>query len=184
MSTPAWLAFIEKMAPTVASAIGTPVAGMAVSAIESALGITGVEAATIDDKTSAIAAAIQAGQLTPEQIGALKRADQDFQVQMKKLDIDLDQMQLADVEGARQMQVAKPSPVPAALSIIITIGFLGILISMLGGVNVKENEAFLILIGALGAGWTQVLNFWLGSTRHSQTTASINAQAVATAAAK
>ena len=34
MSTPAWLSFIAKMAPTVASAIGTPVAGVAVAAIE------------------------------------------------------------------------------------------------------------------------------------------------------
>lgn len=177
MSTPAWLAFIEKMAPTVASAIGTPVAGMAVSAIESALGITGGDPS--GSSTDKIAAAIAAAQLTPEQIAALKKADQDFAVQMKKLNVDLDQMQLADVEGARQMQTAKPSPVPAVLSIIITLGFLGILSAMLAGVDVTENQAFLILIGALGAGWTQVLNFWLGSTRHSQTTASLNAQTVA-----
>lgn len=177
MSTPAWLAFIEKMAPTVASAIGTPVAGMAVSAIESALGITGGDpSGTATDK---IAAAVAAGQLTPEQIMALKKADQDFAAQMKKMDLDLEQMQLADVGSARAMQTAQPSPIPATLSIIITLGFLGILSAMLAGVDVTDNQAFLILIGALGAGWTQVLNFWLGSTRHSQNTASLNAQTVA-----
>lgn len=174
MSTPSWLAFIEKIAPTVASAIGTPVAGMAVSALESALGITGG-----DGSTDNIQAAIEAGSLTGEQVAAIKKADQDFAVQIKKLDVDLDQMQLADVASARQMQTAQPSAIPAILSVIITVGFLGILATMLAGVDVTDNQAFLILIGALGAGWTQVLNFWLGSTRHSQTTASLNAQTVA-----
>jgi len=179
MGTPAWLAFIERIAPTIASAVGTPVAGMAVSAIESALGIAGG-----DGSTDKIEQAIVNGQLTGEQIAGLKKADQDFQAKMKALDVDLERMQLADVEGARQMQVAKPSPVPAVLSIIITLGFLGILSAMLAGVDVTENQAFLILIGSLGAGYTQVLNFWLGSTRHSQSTASINAETVAAVARK
>ncbi len=179
MGTPAWLAFIERIAPTIASAVGTPVAGMAVSAIESALGITGG-----DGSTDKIEQAIVNGQLTGEQIAGLKKADQDFQAKMKALDVDLERMQLQDVEGARQMQVAKPSPVPAVLSIIITLGFLGILSAMLAGVDVTENQAFLILIGSLGAGYTQVLNFWLGSTRHSQSTASINAETVAAVARK
>ncbi len=179
MGTPAWLAFIERIAPTIASAVGTPVAGMAVSAIESALGITGG-----DGSTDKIEQAIVNGQLTGEQIASLKKADQDFQAKMKALDVDLERMQLQDVEGARQMQVAKPSPVPAVLSIIITLGFLGILSAMLAGVDVTENQAFLILIGSLGAGYTQVLNFWLGSTRHSQSTASINAETVAAVARK
>jgi len=179
MSTPNWLQAVAKLAPTVASAFGTPLAGMAVSALETVLGITGG-----DGSTDKIAQAIEQGKLTGEQVAAMKKADQDFAARMKELDIDLEKMQLADVEGARQMEVAKPSPVPAVLSIIITLGFLGILSAMLAGVDVTENQAFLILIGSLGAGYTQVLNFWLGSTRHSQSTASINAETVAAAARK
>lgn len=179
MATPAWLAFIERVAPTIASAVGTPVAGMAVSAIEQALGITGG-----DGSTDRIEQAIQTGQLTGEQIAGLKKADQDFQAKMKALDVQLDQLQLADVEGARQMQVAKPSPVPAVLSIIITLGFLGILSAMLAGVDVTENQAFLILIGSLGAGYTQVLNFWLGSTRDSHDKTALLAQSVPAGMAK
>ena len=34
-----WIKTIEQLAPTIASALGTPVAGMAVSALESALGM-------------------------------------------------------------------------------------------------------------------------------------------------
>jgi len=179
MSTPSWLQAVAKLAPTVASAFGTPLAGMAVSALETVLGITGG-----DGSTDKIQEAIEQGKLTGDQVAAMKKADQDFAARMKELDIDLEKMQLVDVEGARQMQVAKPSPVPAVLSIIITLGFLGILSAMLAGVDVTENQAFLILIGSLGAGYTQVLNFWLGSTRHSQSTASINAETVAAAARK
>ena len=179
MSTPAWLSFIERVAPTIASAVGTPVAGMAVSAIESALGITGV-----DGSTDKIEQAITNGQLTGQQIADLKKADQDFAAKMKELDVQLDQLQLADVEGARQMQVARPSPVPAMLSGLIVLGYFGALIAMMFGVDVTDNNAFLIMLGALTGALTQVLNYWFGSTRHSQATASLNAQAVASAAQK
>jgi len=36
-----WIETLEKLAPTVASALGSPVAGMAVGALESALGVSG-----------------------------------------------------------------------------------------------------------------------------------------------
>jgi hypothetical protein len=180
MSTPSWLAFVEKLAPTVASAIGGPIGGMAVTAIEGALGITGGDGSSTDK----IEAAITAGQLTGEQLAALKKADQDFAAKMKELDIQADQLQLADVEGARQMQVATPSNVPALLSGLIVLGYFGALIAMMFGVDVTDNNAFLIMLGALTGALTQVLNYWFGSTRHSQATASLLAQNTAAAAAQ
>lgn len=38
-----WIDTVAKLAPTVASALGSPVAGMAVGALESALGMSGDE---------------------------------------------------------------------------------------------------------------------------------------------
>jgi hypothetical protein len=153
---------------------------MAVSALESALGITG----TSGTSTDKIQAAIEAGQLTGDQIAAIKKADQDFAAKMKELDVQLDQMQLADVEGARQMQVAKPSPVPAMLSGLIVFGYFGALTAMMFGVDVTDNNAFVLMLGALTGAITQVLNYWFGSTRHSQNTASLLAQNTAAAAAQ
>jgi hypothetical protein len=184
MATPAWLSAVERLAPTIASAFGTPVAGMAVSALESVLGITGTEAASTDDRMGKIQQALEAGRLTGEQIAAMKKADQDFAAQMKKLDVDLEQMQLADVASARQMQIAQPSNVPATLSSVIVVGFFGALVVMMAGINVKDNNAFLMMLGALTGALAQVLNYWFGSTRHSQTTASLNAETVATVARK
>ena len=179
MSTPNWLQAVAKLAPTVASAFGTPLAGMAVSALETVLGITGG-----DGSTDKIQEAIEQGKLTGDQVAAMKKADQDFAARMKELDIDLEKMQLADVEGARQMEVAQPSNIPAMLSGLVVVGYFGALIAMMFGIDVTDNNAFLIMLGALTGALTQVLNYWFGSTRHSQATASINAETVAAAARK
>jgi hypothetical protein len=182
VSSPAWLSFVEKLAPTIAQAIPIPGVGLAVSFIEQAMGWTGDNKPA--DPVAALQKAVESNSLTTDQIIALKNQDVEFQKFLKQKEIDLEQLQLQDVEGARQMQTARPSPVPAILSIIITLGFLGLLSAMLAGVDVTDNQAFLILIGALGSGFTQVLNFWLGSTRHSQNTASLNAETIATVARK
>ena len=79
---------IETIAPTIATAIGGPVAGMAVKALSTAL--LGHENGTEDDITSALATA------TPDQIVAIKTADSNFKIQMKKLDIDLERISADD----------------------------------------------------------------------------------------
>jgi hypothetical protein len=124
MSTPNWLATLEKLAPTVASAFGTPLAGMAVSALESALGATGVDA--IQQK-------IESGQLTGDQVVAMKKADQDFAARMKELDIDLTKLQLADVADARAREVAVKDSTPRELAFMMISGFFVISVVILGG---------------------------------------------------
>jgi len=61
---------IASFAPTLAAMLGGPLAGTAVSALESALGLTagaGPEAVT---------QVLQNGTMTPEQLGAIRAADQ------------------------------------------------------------------------------------------------------------
>jgi hypothetical protein len=49
------------------------------------------------------------------------------------------------------------------------VGFFGILTAMLLGVlRVSDQQALLILLGALSAGFGSVLNFFFGSSRSSQ----------------
>ena len=79
-----WGGLIEAVAPTIATALGGPLAGMATRAISGAL--FGHQDGSIDD--------IQAALLnpTPDQLATLKKIDADFKVQMKQLDIDLEQI--------------------------------------------------------------------------------------------
>ena len=118
-----------------------------------------------------IAAAVSGA--TPEQIIALKQADNDFAVKMRQLGIqeatDLAKIEADNTQGARQMQTSVKSWIPGALAIGITIGFFGILGAMLAGVETKENTALLILLGSLGTSWGAVVNFYFGSSHSSQT---------------
>jgi asparagine N-glycosylation enzyme membrane subunit Stt3 len=65
--------------------------------------------------------------------------------------------------------MASPSIVPAALSIIVTVGFLGVLICMMKGwLTTDSSDALLLMLGSLGTAWTSVMAFWFGTTRQSE----------------
>ena len=154
---------IKTVAPWIGTALGGPLGGMAVGAIADALGLSDQ---TVDAVKTAISGA------TPEQMLALKKADQDFAVQMQALGFkqitDLESLAVADRKDARTMQVAKPSPVPALLSLLVTAGYFGILVGMMaGGLNIHDSEAMLLMLGSLTTAWGAVMAFWFGTTRDS-----------------
>ena len=154
---------IRTVAPWIGTALGGPLGGMAVEAAANALGIS---EKTADAVKSALSGA------TPEQMLALKKADQEFSMQMQALDFkqvsDLEAIAAGDRKSARDMQAATRSRVPALLSVIVTVGFLGLLTGMMTGtLKADDNQAMLIMLGALGVAFGQVMNFWLGSTSES-----------------
>lgn len=89
-----WKDVVAKVAPSLATALGGPMAGVAVKAIGAAL--LGKEDATMSE----VAGAVSSG-LTPEAIVALRQADDAFKVRMRELDIDLERMFVDDVKDAR-----------------------------------------------------------------------------------
>jgi uncharacterized membrane protein len=61
------------------------------------------------------------------------------------------------------------SLMPAVLSIVITIGFLGLLTGMMfGSLRASDSEAMLLMLGALGTSFATVVGFWFGSSRGSE----------------
>ena len=154
---------IKTVAPWIGTALGGPLGGMAVEAAANALGLS-------DKTVDAVKQAI--GGATPEQMLALKQADQAFALQMQALDFkqisDLEALAAGDRASARSMQTAKPSPVPALLSIGVTTGYFGILIGvMLGWLRIDDSQALLLMLGSLTTGWGVVMAFWFGTTRDS-----------------
>ena len=168
-------AIIKTVAPWIGTALGGPLGGMAVEAAAAAFGLS--------DKTAdAVKQAI--GGATPEQLLALKNADQAFSLQMQALGFkqvtDLEALAAGDRRDARMMQTSTRSWVPAALSVIITVGFLGLLTGMMTGyMRAEDNQAMLLMLGALGVAFGQVINFWLGSTSESSRKTELLAQAPA-----
>ena len=152
---------IGSVASTIATALGGPVAGMAVKAISGAL--FGHEGATKDDIMTALA------NPTGDQLAALKKIDADFAVQMKTLDIDLERIAAGDRASARDMQKETKDWIPRALAVSVTIGFFAILLYMLVyGLPTTGNEALLLLLGALQTAWGGIIAFYFGSSSGSQ----------------
>jgi hypothetical protein len=152
---------LGQLAPSIATALGGPLAGVAVKTLSNAL--FGHEDGTEEQISVAMAAA------TPDQLAAIKKIDADFKVQMKSLDIDLERIAAGDRDSARQMQRETKDWVPKVLAIVITLGFFGILIWMLlNGMPKTGTEALLMMLGALGTAWTGVVNFYYGSSAGSK----------------
>ena len=82
---------IGGLVPTIAAGMGSPVAGMAVNMVADALGCK-PEPRSIEQ---AIADA------TPEQLLRLKEAEQNFEIQMKQMDIDVFALETQDIQDAR-----------------------------------------------------------------------------------
>lgn len=152
------LDWLGKLAPTVATALGSPLAGLAVDAISKALG---VDSSQVEDT-------LAAGKMTGDQVLALKQAELALQQQEKELGFKFADLEVADRKDARAMQVAMHSNVPAILTIIVTLGFFGVLAGMLRGLlKADSNPVMLMMLGNLGAGWTAALAYWLGTTHGS-----------------
>jgi uncharacterized membrane protein YeaQ/YmgE (transglycosylase-associated protein family) len=158
-----WKAIIQTIAPWIGTALGGPLGGLAVSAIGDTLGLS--------DKTEAAVKAALSG-ATPEQMLALKTADQQFALRMQELGFanveKLAALAVENTRDARAMQTATRSLVPATLAVLITVGFFGVLVGMLAGaLKSSENQALLIMLGALGAAWGAVVNYYFGSSADS-----------------
>jgi len=152
---------LGSVAPTLATALGGPLAGLAVKSLSKAL--LGAEDFSEEAVMEAMATA------SPEQLSAVKKIDADFKVQMKSLDIDLERIAVDDRKSARTMQTETKDWIPRALAISVTLGYFGIIAYVLvSGLPMNGSEVLLMLLGTLSAGWTGVMAFYFGSSSGSQ----------------
>jgi hypothetical protein len=152
-----WIDILGKLAPTVATCLGSPVAGMAITALESALGM----------KSEDIKTSIQDNKLTAEQVAAIQTAEIELKKQAQQLGLNFEKLAVDDRISARNMQAATKSWIPGVLAIGVTIGFFGILIGLMTD-NVTKSDALLLMLGSLGTAWTAIVSFYFGSSAASQ----------------
>lgn len=151
---------LMKLAPTVASALLGPLGGVAVAGLGK---IFGIDNATTSDITKAFAD----GKLTPEQLSNIKELELRLQAEEKERGFRYTELEFKNTADARDMQKQTRSYFPATLSTFVTAGFFGILMTLLVW-EYKPTEPLLIMLGALGAAFGNVVNFWLGSSHGSQ----------------
>jgi hypothetical protein len=152
---------LGQIAPTLATALGGPMAGLAVKTLSNVL--LGDETGDAD----AIAVALQ--NATPEQLSNVKKIDADFKVRMKELEIDLEKISSGDRDSARKREMSVGDHTPKILAAGITMGFFGCLFWMfVYGVPKNGNEALLLMLGALQTAFTGVIAYYFGSSSSSK----------------
>jgi hypothetical protein len=149
--------WLKQIAPTIATALGGPLAGMAVSAISKAIGVDPTEVSDL----------IKNNKLSADQIAQVKIAEIELQKQAQELGLNFEKLAVEDRMSAREMQSATRSIVPPALAGIITVGFFGILGMMLFGKVDSNNPAILMMLGSLGTAWTGIIAYYFGSSAGS-----------------
>jgi len=168
-----WKSIVKTVAPWIGTAIGGPLGGMAVEAAANALGLSDK---TVDAVKQALSGA------TPEQMLALKKADQDFALQMQALGFkqitDLESIAAGDRKDARAMQVANKSAVPAVLTWFLVLSFVGTLVGLFSLTVPPTNRDIVVyMVGQLSGFTAAAVAFWLGTTRQSENKTELIAKA-------
>lgn len=158
-----WLETIKSIAPTVASAFLGPLGGVAVAAVGNLLGVS-------DATQDKIAEVIKTGQLTPEQIGELRKLDLQYQENEKERGFRYVELEFKDRDSARQANVQGGTQGNLYwLSLALLMLTLGSEIWVLfNGIPTGTPEIIIgRVLGLLDSVALMVLAYWYGSSSGS-----------------
>jgi Fe2+ transport system protein B len=147
---------IGAVAPTLGTAISGPLGGMAMGKIAEVLGVS-------NDQKS-VQQAIQ--NATPEQMMELKKAEQEFETQMKKLDVDVFKLETQDKQNARSM--FSKDWTARVIGVAIIGGFLGYIFLVTLQPPEQNSEALInLVLGYLGGLASAIISFYFGASNTS-----------------
>jgi hypothetical protein len=106
------MSWLKTIAPTVASALGGPLAGIAVTALGSALGWTDTTKEKVTDM-------LQSGNMTGEQLTAVKQAELVLKQHESDNNFKFAELEIRDRESARAREIATKDTTPTILAWII-----------------------------------------------------------------
>jgi hypothetical protein len=150
--------WLKQIAPTIATALGGPLAGMAVSAVSKAIGVD-------PDKVEDL---ITNNKLTSEQVAQIKMAEIELAKQAQELGLNFEKLAVEDRKSAREMQATTRSMMPPILAGAVTLGFFSIMVMMFFNQIDSNNPAILMMLGSLGTAWTGIIAYYFGSSAGSQ----------------
>lgn len=183
---------ISSVAPTLATMLGGPLAGTAVSAIAQAFGLAP------DTTAEDVAATVQAKGMTPEIIAAMRKADQEHELALRAADIDVLKLnaahdealytsEVADRDSARKREAALPNDTTARnLAYLVVCGGIAMVAFVLSGQSTVDSVLAGTLIGYVVGEMKSVLSYYFGSSAGSANkekllTAQANAKAAESA---
>ena len=151
--------WLKSIAPTIATAMGGPLAGMAVEAVSKAIGVD----------PSEVQNTINSGKMTAEQIASIQTAEIALKARAQEMGLDFEKLAVADRSSARQMQISTGSFVPPTLSIMIVVAWSAVQYFLLTHViDPSMRELIARVLGTLDGALMLVLSFYFGSSSGSQ----------------
>lgn len=108
---------------------------------------------------------------TPDQIAAMRKADQDFKLELQKNGIKLEEIHAEDRDSARKMSMATGGDAQEILAAVFIIGYFAIFYCLASGeikVTPENSSLITILMGIMSAAVTQIINFFFGSSKGSK----------------
>ena len=144
---------VGAIAPTLGSALGGPLGGQAASVVAQVLGCS--------PEPKAINQAIQSA--TPEQMLELKKAEQQFEVQMKELDVDIFRLETVEKQDARKN--FSKDWTARIMGIAVVGGFMGYIFLVTLQPPEQNSEALInLVLGYLGGLASAVISFYFGAS--------------------
>jgi hypothetical protein len=144
---------ISAVAPTLGTALAGPLGGTAAQAISAVLGC----------KTDAKAISTAMQNATPEQLAEIKKAELDFEAQMKQMDVDIFALETADVQDARKAH--KGDWTPRIFGLLALIGFLSyIFLVTIQPPDANSDTIVSLVLGYLGGLVSGISSFYFGAS--------------------
>lgn len=163
-----WKSVVSTVAPTLATALGGPLAGLATKAIIEAVGLPA------DASEEHVEAAIR--NATPEQLLAIKNADNTFKLEMRRLDVNVEQLLVSDRTSARERDTKLAQAgfrnTRGNLMFFLAIVVIVAMVFIIWGdetLNEYVKGIFTLVLGRFLGYLDNIYNFEFGTTRASQT---------------
>lgn len=155
--------WLKEIAPTAATLLGGPLAGMAVDAIGKAVGLT-------DATKEQVKEVLTSGTLNAEQMAAIKQAEAELVLKVKQLDIDMEKIHAGDRASARDM-AAKTGDTwtPRVIALVVFIVWGAVNWKLFNGtISGDMRELVARALGTLDATLMAVIYYYFGSSAGSK----------------
>jgi fructoselysine-6-P-deglycase FrlB-like protein len=155
-----WKSIVAAIAPTLATVLGGPLAGVAIQAISQAV------LGRPNGSEAEVAAAVSGA--SPDVLARIREADTKLQTELAQAGIQLEQIAAADRDSARKREAATKDPTTRYLAMVYTVGYFAALWAVWKfGLPPDTNGVMQVLIGGLTAAQLQILNYYFGSSSGS-----------------
>ena len=145
---------VGTVAPTLGTALGGPMGGMAANMIADVLGCK-------NDPKSIQGAMDNA---TPEQMLELKKAETDFEVKMKELEVDVFKLETEDIQDARK--AFSKDWTSRIVGVLIIVGFLAYIFTVtLMPPDQNSDTIVSLVLGYLGGLASAIISFYFGASQ-------------------